>query len=349
MIKVGINGFGRVGRAVFRVNQSLRKPFPIAAVNDLDPDVRNHAYLVRYDSTYGRFPGKVAVTKGSSEVRVNGTRVKFHAQPDPARVPWRALGVDVLIDATGVHANVLAARKLVQDRAISKAIITHSPPNGVDHTIVFGVNESTYNPRTHHVLSASICDAIASAPVLSLLDRSHRIKAGYITTLHPWLSYQNVVDGTLRSVGSPSHFWTDYSLGRAGPGNLIPKDTTLIAALTPLLPSVSRHLEAMSFRIPTGIVAASTLTLQLGRPSTAAEINRRLKAEAARRPHVIAYQEDPCVSTDYLGITQSVAVEGRWTRDLGGGLIRLVLWYDNEWSYAHRVLDLVALLDRSNR
>lgn len=340
---VGINGFGRIGRAVFRINEQQRC-FRVAVVNDLDPNVENHAYLLKYDSTYGRFGGCVEASNGDMRMAVNGQSVCFYAAPDIADVPWMEHGVEVVIDATGVYQNVRSAQKLVQRGDVKKVIVTHAPKDGVDSTIIFGVNEHTYDPAEHHVVSTSICDANATGPVLRLLDEVYGVEHGYITTLHPWLSYQNLVDGSVRSVASPGHFWQDFSLGRASSASLIPKNTTLVEALRQVLPEVARRLDAISFRVPTGIVAASDLTLTLRRRATAADLNALFRAAAARDRRVIGYEEDHLVSIDFLGIEQSVFVDGRWTRANGGNGVKLVLWYDNEWGYANRVVDMVRLM-----
>ncbi|MBI4506627.1 MAG: aldehyde dehydrogenase, partial [Chloroflexi bacterium] len=273
----------------------------------------------------------------------------FYAVADISEVPWAAHGVDVVIDATGVYQNVLSGQKLVGRGGVRKVIVTHAPKDGVDHTVIFGVNEQTYDPAAHHVVSASICDANATGPVLRLLDDAYGVEHGYITTLHPWLSYQNLVDGSVHSVASPGHFWQDFSLGRASSVSLIPKNTTLVEALRHVLPDVALRLDAISFRVPTGIVAASDLTLNLRRRATAADLNALFRAAAVRDARVIGYEEDHLVSIDFLGIEQSVFVDGRWTRANGGNGVKLVLWYDNEWGYANRVVDMVRLMAQSMR
>ena len=345
MIRIGLNGFGRIGRAIFRINQSARK-FQVVCVNDLDPNVENHAYLLKYDSTYGRFGGQVEASNGDMHMSVDGRRIQFYAASDIAEVPWEKHDVDVLIDATGVYQNVLSSHRLVESGAVCKVIITHSPKDGVDRTIIFGVNGASYDPTMHHVVSTSTCDANAAAPVLRLLDETYGVEHGYITTLHPWLSYQNLLDGSVRSVSSPGHFWKDFSLGRASSMNLIPQNTTLVDALRCVLPELAARLDAISFRVPMAIVSASDVTLTLQQHATAKDLNALFRAEAARNRRVIGYQEDHLVSIDFLGIEQSVFVDSRWTRSNADKSIKLVLWYDNEWGYSQRVVDMVALMAR---
>ena len=345
MISVGINGFGRIGRAISRINEK-EKRFRVVAVNDLDPNVENHAYLLKYDSTYGRLGGQVEASNGDKLLSVNGKSIKFYAQSDISEVPWSEHGIDVVIDATGISSNVLMSHRLIESTEVSKVIITHSPKDGVDHTIIFGVNEGIYDPEVHHVVSTSICDANAAAPVLHLLDEAYGVEHGYITTLHPWLSYQNLIDGSVRSVESPGHFWTEFSLGRTSTVNLIPKRTTLINALQHVLPQLASRLDAISFRVPTGIVSASDMTLSLKENVTAADINALFREEAKRNNHIMGYEEDSLVSIDFLGIEQSVYVDSRWTRSNTNKSIKIVLWYDNEWGYSHRVIDMVSLMAR---
>ncbi|MBI4432071.1 MAG: aldehyde dehydrogenase [Candidatus Omnitrophica bacterium] len=343
MIRVGLNGFGRIGRVLFRINQK-EKSFRIVAVNDLDPNVENHAYLLKYDSIHGRFKGKVAAANGNMAMTVDGQKVSFHSEQDIARVPWKKYGVDVVVDASGVYQNVLSGRKLLKDQAARKVIITHSPKNGVDFTLIFGVNEKQYNSAKHHVVSASICDVNAAAPVLKILDEAYGIDHGYITTLHPWLSYQNLLDGSVRSVSSPGHFWQDFALGRASSYSLIPKETTVGQALGRVLPNLNEKLNVISFRVPTGAVSASDLTLTLAKPVTAKRINELFKRHARTNRRIIGYQEESLVSVDFLGIDQSLVVDGRWTRANSKNNVKLVLWYDNEWGYSRRVADLIAFL-----
>ena len=342
MICVGLNGFGRIGRTICRINHR-RKAFNLVAVNDVDPNVDNLAYLLKYDSTHGRLNARVE--SDGDVVRCDDSEMRFWACSDLHNVPWEKSGVDVLIDATGVQQNVVDAADLVQSGRIRKAIVTWSPPSGVDETLIFGVNETLYDAKRHAVVSASICDAIAAAPVLRTLDDHFGIETGLITTLHPWLSYQNLVDGAVSSVASPGHYWRDYSLGRASVMSLIPKPTTVVSAIAKVLPDIAARLEAMSFRVPTGIVACSDMTLTLRRGASAEEINELFRI-GQRRPEVVRYEDEHLVSVDFAGTEESAIVDGRWTKVVNGRLAKVVLWYDNEWGYSSRVVDLVVLLAR---
>jgi len=344
MLNVGINGFGRIGRAIFRINE-LHRRFRVVAINDLDPNLDNHSYLLRYDSTYGRFEGEVVSDNRRRELSVNGQAIAFSSEPRVQDVPWKPRGVDVVIEASGVRENVLAGRGLIAAGGARKMIVTHAPSEGVDQTIIFGVNEDAYDSRRHHVIAASICDANAIAPVLRVLDQEYGVTDGFVTTLHPWLPYQNLIDGSVRSISSPGHFWNDFALGRASTMSLIPKQTTAMSAVRQVLPEVGARLEAISFRVPTAIVSSSDMTVSLARPVTAEMLNGTFARMQAEHGAIYGYQTEDLVSIDHLAIRQSVVVDGRWTRVTAAGLCKLVLWYDNEWGFSNRVVDLVKLVE----
>ncbi|MDP2923772.1 MAG: glyceraldehyde 3-phosphate dehydrogenase NAD-binding domain-containing protein [Candidatus Omnitrophota bacterium] len=344
MIRVGINGFGRIGRALTRII-SDSPDIKLAAINEIDPLIDNHAYLFSYYSIYGRFKRKVEV-KSSSNLLIDGKEVKFYSQEDISVVPWHRHDVDVVIDATGIHKNVLRSRRLLV-RGIKKVVITHSPEE-VDLTIILGANEEKYNSSKHHIISSSICDATAVAPVLKVLDKKFKIKNCFFTTLHPWLSYQNVLDGSLESVSSPGHYWRDYGLGRSGVGNLIPKDTTAAYATIKVLPRLKNKIEAISFRIPTHIVASSDITAIVKKKTTIQKVNSLFNQLSLSQPKTFGFVNDHLVSLDYLSSEKSTFVDARWTRVLAKNIIKLVIWYDNEWGYSSRVLDIVRFILKGN-
>ncbi len=340
MLRVGLNGFGRIGRALFRINE-LRKTCEFVVVNDIDELVANHAYLLKYDSIRGRLAAECTVDAERRQLCVDGKPVQFCSFPRVGDVPWQRWDVDLVIDASGVD-SAPALADLVAREVIRQAIVTHVPRRGTDACVVFGANES--RGAKAPVVSAGICDGNAVAPVLAILDEAFGIAGGFVTTLHPWLSYQNLTDGSVRTIANPGHTWDDFALGRAATMSLIPKPTTLTFALEQVLPDIASRIQAMSFRVPTGVVAAADLTLNLRRPATADAINQ-LFADASRRmPRVLGFQDDPLVSIDFAGTEQSVWVDGRWTTVNPDGGLKMVLWYDNEWGYSHRVLDLVEVL-----
>lgn len=335
-MNVGINGFGRIGRAVARIIQqddSVR----LVAVNDIDHNIENHAYLFEYDTTYGQYDGNVSV--GEETVTIDDNSVRFYEEKEIVDVPWEDHDIDVVIGASGVQKNVLRSHELIEEDRVSKVVITHEPDEGLDQTVIFGVNEGSYNPDKHHVVGSSICDANALAPAINLLDQEFGIEQGFVTTLHPWLSYQNLVDGSVRSVSSPGHFWDDFQLGRASDKNLIPKDTTAVNAIGAVRPEIPRKVQAMSFRIPTAIVSTSDVTLRLKDETTTEEVNQ-LFEQMAGESRVFGYNEKPLVSSDFKGIEQSLVYDARWGNVQQGTNLHMILWYDNEWGYSERVVDL---------
>ncbi len=340
MIKIGINGFGRIGRALTRI-AAASPDVKLTVINEIDPLIDNHAYLLNYDTIYGKFSKEVKV-KSKDTLLIDGNEVKFYCREDISAVPWHMHGVDVVIDATGIHKNVLRSRKLLR-KGVKKVVITHSPEE-VDLTVILGANEQKYDPDRHHIISSSICDATAVAPVLKAIDSDFGMKNSFFTTLHPWLSYQNVLDGSLESVSNPGHYWRDYGLGRSSVGNLITKDTTAAMATVKVLPHLRNKIEAISFRIPTSIVASSDITMWVKKAVSIREINARFEKLSLLYPRIFGYVDDHLVSSDYLGTEKSVFLDARWTRVLAKKIVKLVIWYDNEWGYSSRVLDIVRFI-----
>lgn len=335
-MRAAIIGFGRIGRAIFRANYE-QGFFEIAAIVDINPDINNLTYLLQYDSHYGRFPGEVGAD--DKHLIVDGRRIPVFCEANVARVPWRDLDVDVVIDASGVHDNVVAAPAVLA-QGVKKVVITHSPDE-VDHTIVFGANEDTYRPSDHHIVSSSICDAVAVAPVLRVIEDAIGINSGFLTTLHPWLAYQNMLDGPSISWSSPGTIYHHYAVGRASPGSLIPKPTSAVEATLKVLPAISGRLQCMSFRIPTPVVGAANLFLRLSREVNIGEIHALFEdVESRQRWQVITNNIDPLVSVDFVGSPFSAVVDHRWTALADAGHLTLVLWYDNEWGYSSHALDV---------
>lgn len=341
MVRIGINGFGRIGRAITRILDS-HPDLQVVAVNELDPDLQNFRYLLSYDSLHGRFGKPVEADVEGRALTIGGARVAFHAQRSIVDVPWSAHDVDVVVEATGVDANVVAAHDLVR-RGVPRVVVTNAH-RAVDATIVMGVNERDYDPSRHRVVSTSICDANAIAPVLHELDERWGIEGVHVTTLHPWLSYQNLLDGPVSSVASPGHAWTDYGLGRSSSLSLIPKDTTAGRATLAVLPQLEGKIEAISFRVPTHIVSASDLAVILGSDATVDDVNAHFASAARRAPRLFGFELEHLVSIDYRGTEQSSIVDGRRTRVINRRFVKLVTWYDNEWGYSNRVVDVVKLV-----
>ena len=219
------------------------------------------------------------------------------------------------------------------------AVITHVPANDIDRYLIMGINEDAFESARDRVVSSSICDANAIAHVLQVIDAHLGLMNGFVTTLHPWLSYQNLVDKPLASQSNPGHYWSDYSLGRASMGTMIPKKTTAISALGPVMPEIADKISAFSYRVPTAIVASADITLKVAKRASQADVEAILENFASNSPYVTTNHES-LTAIDYVGTPWSATIDMQWT-DVKDDMIKVVLWYDNEWGYANRVVDVV--------
>jgi glyceraldehyde 3-phosphate dehydrogenase len=334
-MKLGINGFGRIGRAIFKINQK-HDFFDVIGINDID-DAENMSYLLKYDSTYGRYEDDI--TTSSGVLCVGEKRIKHTNSPELENVEW-VDEVDVIIDATGISDNVKKLKRLIEDGRIKKAVITHCSGD-VDKTIIMGANESEYDDSRHDLVSSSICDANAVAQVLKIVNENWKIKSCMLTTLHPWLSYQNLVDGTVASISNPGNVWKDFSLGRSAVNNLIPKNTTAAKAVLEVLPELKGKLDAMSFRIPTDVVTCSDITIFCEEDVTPEEA---LKVFEESQNNFLTVNKESKVSVDYKMTEHSAILDAQWIKVLNNNVLKLVVWYDNEWAYACRALDVARMV-----
>lgn len=334
MIKIGINGFGRIGRVVAKVNESQNR-FKLVAINDINPHTENMAYLFKYDSTYDRFEGDVSV-EGDSII-INGNKIQYSSERDISDVNWDAVGVDVVIDSSGVAHNVESAKKLVANSNVKKVIVTHSSPK-VDNEIIVGVNDDELKP-SDAVISNSICDANAIAHVIKWIDDELGIKTGSVTTVHPWLSYQNLVDGASISQKTPGVVWADYALGRSSINCLIPKNTTAVKATEKVLPQIAGKLASFSYRVPTDIVSSSDVTIIPEKEISEEALTAFIERKIAESDYVSGNKES-LISLDYKKTNSSGVVDLQWLK-MHNGVIKVIMWYDNEWGYCSRALDLV--------
>ncbi len=334
MITVGINGLGRIGRALFRILADM-PDVCILAVNDKG-EADNLAYLLRYDSLYGRWDRQVKATR--SALQIGGRSVVYSSRYNIANASWESC--QIVVDASGDSDNVASSRQIFGKFGVQRVIVTHAPQEGTDVTIVApSIIGTNYDPAQHRVISASICDAVAIAPALHVIDQAHGIRQGFVTTLHPWLNYQNLTDG-------PTHgfYWQDdYQLGRASTLSLIPKKTTLVQALAQVMPDIAQFISAMSFRVPTPIVCAAELHLKVGVPVSLVGLRTLLSVWAMQHPAEIAFSDDPLVSIDVKGNGTNCIVDGRWL-EVDGDMLRVVVWYDNEWGYASHVARLIRFI-----
>ena len=340
-INIAINGFGRIGRAIMRLNIKHER-FNIVAINDIDADINNLAYLLKYDSTYGKLQNtKIDVDTITNSLIIGSNKIPIYNNKNIDEIPWDIHNVDIVIDSSGVQHNVLNSKKLIT-KGIKKVIITHSPKLGIDFTFIHGVNDEKYNIDLHNIISSSICDANAVAPFYKIINDEFGIESGDITTLHPWLSYQNLLDGTIKSVSSPGHQWNDYALGRSSISSLIPKETTLCNALDNVFPGFSQNIFATSFRTPTSIVSAANGIFLLKKETTIEKINEAIIKFTNKFPNVLLSDSRSLISIDYLMDEHAAVIDTRFLKLNKNNLLKFVLWYDNEWGYSFRTYNLIS-------
>ncbi|PTQ54257.1 MAG: NAD-dependent glyceraldehyde-3-phosphate dehydrogenase [Hydrogenibacillus schlegelii] len=331
MVRVAINGFGRIGRLVFRA--ALRhSTYEIVAVNDL-ADAEMLAHLLLYDSVHGRFPESVEVT--ADGFRAGGRNVRVTSERDPANLPWRDLGVDIVVESTGRFTNAEDARKHLQ--AGAKKVIISAPAKGEDVTVVLGVNESAYDPARHHILSNASCTTNALAPVAKVLHEAFTIRRGLMTTVHSVTNDQQILDLAHK----------DFRRARAAGLSIIPTTTGAARAVGKVLPELAGKLNGMAFRVPTPNVSVVDLVAEVEQDVTVEAVNAALAA-AAEGPMkgILAVSHEPLVSRDFNGDPHSSIVDAPSTMVLDGRMVKVIAWYDNEWGYANRVADLVDIVVR---
>ena len=330
-IRVGINGFGRIGRNVMRAAAEQGAEIEWVAVNDL-VDPRTIAHLLKYDSNYGRFKGTVELSDGG--IAVNGREVKVLAETDPAALPWGELGVDVVIESTGHFTTREGASKHLQAGA-SKVVIS-APATDPDVTVVLGVNfEQAYDPQAHRIISMASCTTNCLAPVARVLQDTVGVKHGLMTTVHAYTADQRLQDMPHR----------DLRRARAAALSLIPATTGAAKAIGLVVPELNGKLNGFAVRAPVPTGSVVDLTIEAERETTKEEINAALRAasEGPMRGY-LAYTEDPIVSSDIVGDPASSIVDSALTAVLDGTLVKVVAWYDNEWGYSSRIVDLVTKL-----
>jgi glyceraldehyde 3-phosphate dehydrogenase len=340
-VKVGINGFGRIGRLVFRalVEQGLLgKALDVVAVNDLVP-ADNLAYLLKYDSTQGKFNGSVESKKSAASVAeddtlvVDGHAIKCLAVKEgPAALPWKQLGVDFVIESTGLFTDAEKAKGHLT--AGAKKVMISAPAKGEDITVVMGVNHEKYDPARHHIISNASCTTNCLAPVVHvLLKEGFGIEEGLMTTIHSYTATQKTVDGPSKK---------DWKGGRAAAVNIIPSTTGAAKAVGLAIPEVKGKLTGMSFRVPTPTVSVVDLTVRTVKPTSYKEICAAMKrASDTYLKNILAYTEDEVVSSDFIHDSHSSIFDAGSGIELNSRFFKLVSWYDNEWGYSYRCVDLL--------
>jgi len=328
-VKVGINGFGRIGRNVVRAGLH-RNDVEFVAVNDLT-DTKTLAHLLKYDSVLG--PLHEEVTADADSITVGGKKIKVFATKDPAALDWASVGAQIVIESTGRFTDAKDAAKHL--RGPVKKVIISAPAKNEDITIVLGVNDSAYDPAKHKIISNASCTTNCLAPVVKVLHEKFGIEKGSMTTIHSYTNDQNVLDFPHK----------DLRRARAAALNMIPTTTGAAKAIGLVMPALKGKLDGYAMRVPTPNVSVVDLVVVLAKPTTTEEVNAALK-EAANNglKGILGYTEDPVVSSDMMHNSNSSIVDAAMTKVLDGNLLKVVSWYDNEWGYSCRVVDLIAFL-----
>lgn len=326
-IRIGINGFGRIGRMTLR---AIRKHYPndfdVVAINDL-ADAYSNAHLFKYDTTYGTYPGEVKAEENA--IIVDGDRIRVFAEKDPAAIPWGDVGADIVIESTGVFTDAHKASAHLKGGA--KKVIITAPATNEDITIVLGVNHEAYDPSKHHVISNASCTTNCLAPVAKVLHETFGIEYGIMTTVHAYTNDQRVQD----------QIHKDMRRARAAAANIIPTSTGAAKAIHLVLPELKGRMHGFALRVPTLTVSVVDLTVTLSREATESAINEayRAAAEGALKG-ILGVSDEPLVSSDFRGDERSAIVDLPSTLVMGGRLAKVIAWYDNEWGYSCRVADL---------
>jgi glyceraldehyde 3-phosphate dehydrogenase len=328
-VRVGINGFGRIGRNFLRAALASGADLEVVGVNDLT-DNKSLAHLLKYDSILGRLPGEVAFT--GDEISVNGKSFKALAERDPKALPWGELGADVVIESTGHFTDADQARAHIDGGA--KKVLISAPAKHEDFTVVMGVNDQDYDPAKHHIISNASCTTNCLAPMAKAINEAFGIQRGLMTTIHAYTADQNLLDGPHR----------DLRRARAAALNIVPTSTGAAKAIGLVMPELIGKLDGYALRVPVPTGSATDLTVTVSRETTVEEVNAAVKA-AAEGPFkgYLRYTEDPIVSSDIVTDPSSCIFDAGLTKVIGDQ-VKVVGWYDNEWGYSNRLVDLVALV-----
>jgi len=326
-VRVGINGFGRIGRQSLKAIIQRSPEVEVVAINDL-VDPKMNAHLFKYDSTYGIYPGSVAAEE--DELVIDGRRIKVLASKDPAALPWGELGVDIVVESTGLFTN--AEKAAAHRKAGAKKVIISAPATGEDLTIVMGVNEKQYDPAKHHIISNASCTTNCLAPAAKVISDEWGIKRALMTTIHSYTNDQRILD--------VAH--NDPRRARAASLNLVPASTGAAAAIARVIPELEGRFGGYSIRVPTPTVSIVDFTAELERSASIEAIHAAFRAaEAGPMAGILGVSDEPLVSSDYKGDTRSSIIDTLSTMMVGDKFVKIVTWYDNEWGYSCRVADLV--------
>jgi glyceraldehyde 3-phosphate dehydrogenase len=325
--RVGINGFGRIGRQSLKAILELHpRDLEVVVVNDIT-DTKTNAHLLKYDSTYGRFPGEVEATADS--LIVNGHNVKVLSQRDPAQIPWSDLGVEIVIESTGLFTD--AEKASAHLRGGAKKVIITAPAKGEDLTIVLGVNENMYDPARHNVISNASCTTNCLAPAAKVINDTFGIEKGLMNTIHSYTNDQRILDQVHK----------DLRRARSAGVNIIPTTTGAARALALVIPELKGRFDGLSLRVPTITVSVVDFVANVRKETTKEEVNAAFKqAAAGSLKGILDYTDEPLVSMDFRGDSHSAIIDGLSTMVTGGNMVKVIAWYDNEWGYSCRIADL---------
>ena len=332
-VKVGINGFGRIGRQVYKaIYENYKGVLDVEAINDL-MSVETNAHLLKYDSTYRRFPGEVEVREG--DIYIDGDKLKSYAEKDPAKLPWGDLGVDIVLECTGIFTDREKAGPHLA--AGAKKVLISAPGKKIDATICLGVNEEVYDNGSHHIISNASCTTNCLAPVAKILNDNFGVRRELMSTIHAYTNDQRILDLAHK----------DMRRARSAGFNIIPTTTGAAKAVSLVVPELEGKFDGMAFRVPVPTVSVVDLVAETEKDTTKEEINAVFKAASQSEGwmgRVLGYTEEPLVSSDFIGIDKSSTIDALSTQVIGGNLVKVVSWYDNEWGYSVRLADLAAFV-----
>ena len=330
MVNVAINGFGRIGRNTLRaaIREGIFDRINYVAINDPGLTPANAAHVFKYDSVMGKFDGTVEVTEDG--LVINGKKIKFYTEKDPANLPWKELNVDVVIESTGFYTDATKAHAHID--AGAKKVIISAPAKNEDITIVLGVNDKEYDTTKHNVISMASCTTNCLAPVAKVLDEEFGIVKGLMTTVHSYTGDQRILDAGHK----------DPRRARAGALNIVPTTTGAAKAVALVLPQLKGKLNGFAMRVPTPDVSVVDVVVETQKPVTVEAVNAALKKAADG--HVLCYSEEPLVSSDYIGTSQSSTVDAALTMTMGDNMVKVVSWYDNEMGYSTRLAETTLMV-----
>ncbi len=329
--KIGINGFGRIGRLVFRaISQHYPDKLEIVAINDLT-DAKTNAHLLKYDSSYGIYPGKVEASTDS--IIVDGKKTRVIAERDPAKIPWKDMGVEIVLESTGFFTDGAKAAAHLQGGA--KKVIISAPATNEDITIVMGVNDDKYDPSKHNVISNASCTTNCIAPVIKVLNDKFTLTKGLLSTIHAYTNDQRLLD----------MYHKDLRRARSAAINIVPTTTGAAKAVALVIPEVKGKLHGIALRVPVPTVSLCDFVCDLGQDVTVDQVNTAFReAASGKLKGILEYCEEPLVSTDFKGNQNSSIFDSLQTMVLGGNMVKTIAWYDNEWGYSCRMADLALML-----